>query len=678
MKKERNYKKVFGCATALTLAGFVGWNLIPGTAKQVTAEDGPADSGEVYENGWEAAEKDTEYVYCVGSVSKVYSTAAVMQLVDEGKVELDGPVTDYIPEFRMADPRYKDITVRMLMDHTSGLMGSDYSGAFLYGDVYEEKFEDLLKTLAEQRLKADPGEYASYCNDGFDLLAIITERVSGMNFTEYVQKNLAAPTGGSFTGSGATYLSFEHLAPANTAGHNRYEQGGTMCLGAGGVYATASDTAAFGAGFIAGNNKILSENAKTAMATRWSDADVHMEENGLGWDMVSMSRYENTGVTVVGKGGDSGMNHAFLLVAPENEISVSVLSNGGSSMLNGLLTQAIMDVCLEEQGITVTDPEGTVAEIVSEIPAEYDAKAGEYSVNGETGDAIDRISFPEHKYMHVESIGAYKTTCTDYVLTQDGRFAELAYEVADSGIDDIKVAMNPTYISFHSSENGQTLLAADRNSHLPEMGDVEGHYYIGEKLKENPVSTNVQTAWQALERKEFLLAGERYSSSGYDTAFAEIVLPSEYPGYVFVVTAMGTKLLKVTDETHAVSFQEIPSNRNRDRMDITFKEDENGLLLCSNVGLTYRSEDGIPAFDGSVNEIVLDSDQPAWFKIGSNMINTEITITERPEHSAVYVYNKFGEVVYTTHVIGMTNSLPMPEDGYIVFLGQDGTIRLGQ
>ena len=48
-------------------------------------------------------------------------------------------------------------------------------------------------------------------------------------------------------------------------------------------------------------------------------------------------------------------------------------------------------------------------------------------------------------------------------------------------------------------------------------------------------------------------------------------------------------------------------------------------------------------------------------------------ITERPEHSAVYVYNKFGEVVYTTHVIGMTDVLPMPEDGWILFLGEDGS-----
>ena len=72
-----------------------------------------------------AGEKDEDYIYCVGSVSKVYATAAVMQLVDEGKVELDAPVTDYVPEFRLADERYKKITVRMLMDHTSGMMGTE-------------------------------------------------------------------------------------------------------------------------------------------------------------------------------------------------------------------------------------------------------------------------------------------------------------------------------------------------------------------------------------------------------------------------------------------------------------------------------------------------------------------------------------------------------------------------
>ena len=63
-------------------------------------------------------------VYGAGSVSKIYTTVAVMQLAEAGKLELDTPVVKYLPAFKMADPRYKDITVRMLLNHSSGLMGS--------------------------------------------------------------------------------------------------------------------------------------------------------------------------------------------------------------------------------------------------------------------------------------------------------------------------------------------------------------------------------------------------------------------------------------------------------------------------------------------------------------------------------------------------------------------------
>ena len=132
MKKKTDRKKmigssIFGCAAAIGIAGIIGLNAFTGNGQKALAEG--ADSGQSgaagqRENGWEAAGRDKEYVYCVGSVSKIYSTAAVMQLADKGKVALDTPVTDYISEFRMDDPRYKDITVRMLMDHTSGLMGS--------------------------------------------------------------------------------------------------------------------------------------------------------------------------------------------------------------------------------------------------------------------------------------------------------------------------------------------------------------------------------------------------------------------------------------------------------------------------------------------------------------------------------------------------------------------------
>ena len=681
MKKKTDRKKIIGssiitCAAALGIAGILGLNTFAGNGQKALAEG--ADSGqsgatEQRENGWEAAGRDKEYVYCVGSVSKIYSTAAVMQLADEGKVALDAPVTDYIPEFRMDDPRYKDITVRMLMDHTSGLMGSTYAGAHLYEDTNEEFLDRLPEYLAKQRLKADPGEYAAYCNDGFDLLAIITERVSGMDFTEYVQKYLCAPTGGDRTGSGVTYLSMEDLAPAYTAGHSLYDEGGTQVLGAGGIYATASDTARFGAGFFAGNNSILSESAKKAMAARWSDKDMYMDENGLGWDFVSVNRYEDAGITVLGKGGDSLMNHAFLMVAPEEKISVSVLSNGGSSTLNALMAEAILDACLEEEGIKVTDPKWPAAVNICDIPEEYDTLAGAYAVSGMEGAAIDKITFPEHKYMHVESIGPYKTTYMDYALTEDGRFAQLAYEVEDSGIDQMRFALNPVYISFQTYADGRIFLAADQNTRLPGIGEQAQHFYIGEKLNEDPVSADAMAFVQKAGGREFLLVSERNSSSIYEMPFMGVVPAAEYPGYVFVTNSgQGTRLFKITDATHAVSFTTIPSSRNRDLIDVTLKEDENGLKLVTSNGLEFIADENIPVFDGAVKEIALSSDAPAWFKTGKETPGTEIMITERPEHSAVYVYNKFGEVVYTTHVIGMTDVLPMPEDGWIVFLGRDG------
>ena len=65
-----------------------------------------------------------DILYGIGSVSKVYTTAAILKLSDQGKLRLDAPVAAYLPDFTMADARYKDITVRMLLNHSSGLNGS--------------------------------------------------------------------------------------------------------------------------------------------------------------------------------------------------------------------------------------------------------------------------------------------------------------------------------------------------------------------------------------------------------------------------------------------------------------------------------------------------------------------------------------------------------------------------
>ena len=136
---------------------------------------------------------DTD-LYGIGSVSKMYVTAAVMQLVDQGKLDLDAPVTKYLPEFKMADARYKDITVRMLLNHSSGLMSATHD-MLLFADDDRSATEDLLETLSTQRLVADPGAYSVYCNTGFTLAELVVEAVSGKTFPEYLQEAILTPNG---------------------------------------------------------------------------------------------------------------------------------------------------------------------------------------------------------------------------------------------------------------------------------------------------------------------------------------------------------------------------------------------------------------------------------------------------------------------------------------------------
>ena len=135
-----------------------------------------------------------DHLYGIGSISKVYTAAAMSELVTQGKVDLDKPVTTYLPDFKMADPRYKDITVRMLLNHSSGLMGSAGGNSFQFnGQVLDYPLDHLLERLSTQTLQAAPGAYSVYSNDSFSLAQLVIERVSGMDFTQVLHKYFTEP-----------------------------------------------------------------------------------------------------------------------------------------------------------------------------------------------------------------------------------------------------------------------------------------------------------------------------------------------------------------------------------------------------------------------------------------------------------------------------------------------------
>ncbi len=607
---------------------------------------------------------DEEKIYGIGSVSKVYVTTAVMQLVDQGKVDLDSPVTEYIDDFKMADERYKDITVRMLMNHTSGIPGTTAKNIFLYGDNDFVITDNILKTLKSQKLKADPGEYACYCNDGFELLEVIVERVTGMSYTDYIRKNIAEKIGAQNIYTGESVFRNEKLSDIYPDGRNRYETEYVTAYGTGGIYSSSVEVSEFGSTFFSGDNRLLSENRKNEMSTLWSDGLTStkydpqcMDQSGLGWDLVSIPMYDEAGVKAVYKGGDSSDYHAALLVLPEEEISVSVNTAEGSSDYNLAMAEALANIALEEKGIEVEETEAPEVTLDDKVPDSYKQFEGLYSLDGNPA----MITFPDLKYMQVEMYG-YGTSKTYYQYSDKG-FVKVTgdVEAGEARIDkdfncvDFVNADESVYVTQESIYNRSGLT------------NIYQKTYVGEKLEINPVSDKVLNPWKERALAKYVVVSDKYSSAAYEAPFADFLF-LEDAGYVFPSLTLGTGALKIIDENHLVSVSTIPGSQNRDSMSIEM--DADGVMHISNgIDLIPISEN--ESFTKDIKEVNLSAEHAKWFNIDDSVANTTISL-DRPENSAVYVYDKYGKVTYCTHMIDYGNVIHLPKDGYIMFAGETG------
>lgn len=607
-------------------------------------------------------------IYCIASISKMYSTLAVMQLVDEGKVELDAPVTKYLPDFSMNDERYKDITVRMLMNHTSGIPLGLPINNYLYDDVDSFAHDNTLDIVSGLRFKAAPGEYASYNNMGFSLIELIVENVTGMSFTDYVRNNIASKIGADHTGT-AWSLYAGDLGDARVSLYRGFlpiEYPYQMTAGSGGIYATASDVANFGSAFFTGNDILLSDEAKTQMSTRWND-DATYESYGLGWDFVEQVKYEKENIKVMGKGGDVPYMNSSLLVAPDEQISIAVLTAGnGSSQYAGLMASALMDVALAERGKAVSDLTPPEPEIKDIIPDHYQKYEGLYCCCIFGIAEICRITFDDTT-MYKEELGTDNTLPERFKITESGSFVR----VNDSG----RMTADREIVYFEEKD-GKIFIRTELFAVYPGLGNKSDSMYTGEKMEENPVSPSVQQSWDELSQTVFVTYNEKWTSQNYETPFYQIVTDEAFPGYILTKNSRGAKAEKMTDEEHALFFTSIPSTANRDLYDIeiteqTYADKTSAVSLNLSDGTRCRSVDSLPEFTADTTEIPLHSGEAVWYRIRNDMGGKSIAV-ERPDNSAVFVYNKFRELLYSTHVRDAVNTIDLPPDGYIAFVGETG------
>jgi CubicO group peptidase (beta-lactamase class C family) len=134
----------------------------------------------------------TRSLFHMASVSKPFVATAIMQLVEKGKVKLEGKLVDYLPYFKMDDERYKTITIGQMLSHISGIPDvEDYEwDKPQYDDGAAERY---IRSLTKEKLIAAPGEKFSYSNMAFDILADVIARASGMTFEAYMKENIFKP-----------------------------------------------------------------------------------------------------------------------------------------------------------------------------------------------------------------------------------------------------------------------------------------------------------------------------------------------------------------------------------------------------------------------------------------------------------------------------------------------------
>jgi CubicO group peptidase (beta-lactamase class C family) len=280
-----------------------------------------------------------------GSVSKLFTWTAVMQLVEQGKINLDANVNDYL-DFKIPDTFAKPITMRNLMTHTAGFEES-------VKDLLEQKDSDDLK-LREYLVTHRPervyeaGTVPAYSNYGATLAGYIVERVSGMPFDDYVERHIFEPLG-------MTHSTFRQplpagLAPMMSQGHmlgtdkaKGFES--IRVVPAGSSSVTADDISRFMLAHLQGGSyegtQILRPETVALMHSAQFAEDKRLPAMCLGF-------YEETrnGHRIIGHGGDTQFFHSDLHLIQDEGLGffVSYNSTGrGETDARGALFQAFMD-----------------------------------------------------------------------------------------------------------------------------------------------------------------------------------------------------------------------------------------------------------------------------------------------------------------------------------------------
>lgn len=278
-------------------------------------------TGHGHDSAGNAVTADTPMA--IASVSKSFTAMAVMQLVEDGEVDLDIPVAHYLDDFTPVDPRAEEITVRQLMDQTSGMASqgllSPDRGRF-------ESPEEAVDVLAGMELTDDPGARHQYFNGNFWLAAHLVEAVTGEPFGSHLERAVFEPLGmhDSTPVARAQDLNdVDGLADGHINVHGipvPREEPANLITGAGGVVTTAEDMARWLAPYTDEGRTIEGEPyAEAATVEEILTPSAPEGRYSLGWrEVAGEDRMAHSGTHT---------GHLAYQTVTEDGVGVAVMSN---------------------------------------------------------------------------------------------------------------------------------------------------------------------------------------------------------------------------------------------------------------------------------------------------------------------------------------------------------------